>query len=130
MTLLLWISLKSDVSGDCSENIDEIHFQKTKQIIHKDPAVAKALDKDLYLDGLRARPISLLYPIPSGKFTGVLRVLLQSQRSSLQNNHGSCNYVSKAWLFSWILILILFFPSKLNHVLCYTLILLWNVNNI
>ena len=67
------------MSGDCSENIDEIHFQKTKQIIHKDPAVAKALDKDLYLDGLRARPISLLYPIPSGKFTGVL---LQSQRSS------------------------------------------------
>lgn len=41
------------------QKTDEIHFQKTKQIIHKDPAVAKALDKDLYLDGLRARPISL-----------------------------------------------------------------------
>ena len=59
MILFLRISLKIDVSGDCSENIDEIHFQKTKQIIHKDPTMAKALDNDLYLDGLRARPISL-----------------------------------------------------------------------
>ena len=60
------------MSGDCSENIDEIHFQKTKQIIHKDSAVAKALDKDFYLNGLRARPIFLQHLIPSGNSLGFL----------------------------------------------------------